>query len=112
PVRRRDQQHPPLRIRHHHAENPRNGDRRPAAPPRPPGPDQGRLAPPRRGPSRQGGDPAGHLTPPRRENTRPPAWNSGGRQPGENQTAQPDFPMTVDTPLPVLRRDTDRTAAL
>ena len=36
--------------------------------------------------------------PARRENKRPPAWNSGGRQPGENQATQPDFPMAVDTP--------------
>ena len=62
---------------------------------------QRRLAPPRRSPRRQGGDPPGHLTPPtRRENGRPPAWKSGGRQPGENQTTQPDFPMAVDRPGP------------
>jgi site-specific DNA recombinase len=59
--------------------------------------DQGRLAPARRSPRRQGGDPAGQLTPAHRENTRPPAWKTGGRQPGENQTAQPDFLMAVDT---------------
>jgi hypothetical protein len=34
---------------------------------------------------------------PSRKNTRPPAWNSGDRQPGENQATHPDFPMTVDT---------------
>ena len=79
-----------------HAQDPRHRHRRPAAAPRPPGPDQGRLAPARRSPHRQGGDPAGNLTPPRRENTRPPAWKTGGRQPGENQTAHPDFPMAVD----------------
>ena len=49
------------------------------------------------------GDPAGHLTPPRRENTRPPAWKTGGRQPGEDKTAQPDFLMAVDNvSLPVI----------
>jgi site-specific DNA recombinase len=59
--------------------------------------DQRRLAPARRGPGRQGGDPAGNLTSARRENTRPPAWKTGGRQPGENKTTHPDFPMAVDT---------------
>jgi hypothetical protein len=68
----------------------------PAAPPRPPRADQGRLAPARRGPHGQGGDPAGDLTPARRENKRPPAWKTGGRQPGENKATQPDFPMAVD----------------
>jgi pimeloyl-ACP methyl ester carboxylesterase len=55
---------------------------------RPTGPDQGRSAPARRGPHGQRGDPASDLTPARRENKRPPAWNTGGRQPGENKAAQ------------------------
>ena len=84
-------------IRHHHAEDPRDRDGGPAAAPRPPGADQGRLPPPRRGPRRQGGDPADHLTPARRENWRPPARKTGGHQPGHHQAAQPDFPMAVDS---------------
>jgi hypothetical protein len=65
-----------------------------AAAPRPPGPDQGRLAPARRSPRRQGGDPAGHLTaappgeqaatslenwwpPARRKQDRPPRFPNG-----------------------------------
>ena len=47
----------------------------------PPGADQGRLAPARRGPRRQWDGPPEHLTPPTGENWRPPAWKSGGRQP-------------------------------
>jgi glyoxylase-like metal-dependent hydrolase (beta-lactamase superfamily II) len=39
----------------------------------------------------------GQFAQPRRQNTRPPAWKTGGRQPGENKTAQPDFLMAVDT---------------
>jgi hypothetical protein len=57
---------------------------------------QGRLAPARRSTRRQGGDPAGHLTPPRRQNTRPPAWKTGGRQPGEDKATQPEFLMALD----------------
>lgn len=41
---------------------------------------------------RQGGDPAGDLTPARRENKRPPAWKTGGRQPGETRITQTGFP--------------------
>jgi hypothetical protein len=37
--------------------------------------------------------------PARRQNTRPPAWKTGGRQPGENKATQPGFPMAVDTDL-------------
>ena len=59
-----------------------DGDRRPAAPPRPPGPDQGRLPPARRGPHRQGGDPAGNLT--------PPAGRTRGHQPGKLVAASPE----------------------
>src|SRR6266566_4763283 len=106
---RGDQQHPPLRLRHHHAQDPRHRHRRPAAPPRPPGPDQGRLAPARRSPHRKRGDPAGDLTPARRENTRPPAWKTGGRQPGEtrppNRISQ--WPLTV---LGAYAQDQDRAA--
>ncbi len=46
---------------------------------------------------RAGGDPAGDLTPARRENTRPAAWKTGGRQPGESKTTQPDFLMAAGT---------------
>ena len=68
-----------------------------SAAPRPPDPDHGRLAPPRRGPCRQGGDPAGHLTPAppgehaatSLENWWPPARR--------NQGHPIDFLMTVDS---------------
>jgi DNA replication protein DnaC len=40
-------------LRHHHAQDPRHRHRRPAAPPRPPRPHQGRLAPARRSPHRK-----------------------------------------------------------
>ena len=57
PIDRRDQQHPPIRLRHHHAQNIGHRDRRPAPAPRPPDHHPGRHPPTRpshrreRGPS-------------------------------------------------------------
>jgi hypothetical protein len=63
--------------------------------PRPPGPDQRRLPPPRPSPLRPGGGPL-ELTN-HGEITRPPTWNSGGHQPGHHMTAHPDLFMAIDT---------------
>ena len=53
---RRDQQHPPVRLRHDHAQDPGHRHRRPAPAPRPPGHHPGRLPPPAASPRRQGGE--------------------------------------------------------
>jgi hypothetical protein len=76
-----DQQHPPRRVRHDHAQDPGHRHRRPAAAPRPPRADRRRLPPPRPGTGRQGGGSLALTTPGR----------SAGHPPGIPVTASQEI---------------------
>jgi IstB-like ATP binding protein len=95
PLRSSDQQHPSVRIRLDHAQNPGHGNSGPAAASRPPHTDQRRLTPARRGPGRQRGGPIelNHQPGDQRPRTRIP----DGRQPGDNTAVHPDFLVALDT---------------
>ncbi len=88
PVRRRHQQHQAVRLRHDHAQDPRDDDRRPAAPPRPPDPHRRPIPTPGRSRCRQGSGAPGltrttgdQLTA-HQELCCPRTWESDVRPPG------------------------------